>query len=55
MPLLRVTVPVGAGVPATATVTNRAWAVVMLDEAGVTVTVGVVLVTVSGDVPVALL
>jgi hypothetical protein len=44
-------------VPATATVTLRLCAVVMLLEAGVTVTVGVVVdaVTVTGAVPEALL
>jgi hypothetical protein len=48
-------VPVGDGEPPTATVTDRACVVVMLDEAGVTVTVGVVLFTVTvGDVPGAL-
>jgi len=38
------------------TVTDNAWTVVMLLEAGVTVTVGVALVTVTAEeVPVALL
>lgn len=61
MPLVRVTEPVGAGLPVpvmTATVTVRACAVVMLDEPGVTVTVGVIfagLVTATGVNPVALL
>ena len=36
------TVPVGEGVPLTVTVTESAWAVVMLAGEGVTVTVGVV-------------
>ena len=41
MPLVSTTEPVGVGVPATAIVTNNVWTVVMLNEAGVTVTVGV--------------
>jgi hypothetical protein len=42
---------VGVGLPLpplTATVTESAWAVVMLDEDGVTVTIGVDLVMVTG-------
>ena len=44
-PLLRITLPVGVGLPlppATATVTMSVCAVVMLVDAGVTVTVGVI-------------
>lgn len=41
-PLVRVTEPVGVGVPATVTVTESVCAVEMLKKAGVTVTVGVV-------------
>jgi hypothetical protein len=48
------TVPVGVGVPLTATVTVRAWVVRMEDDDGVTVTAGVTLVTVTlEEVPVA--
>ena len=60
-PPMSVTEPVGVGLPLpplTATVTVKACAVVMLDEDGVTDTVGVVTacVTVTArDVPVALL
>jgi hypothetical protein len=57
-PPLSVTKPVGVGVPLTATVTVNGCAVVMLDELGVTVIVGVVFarVTVTAEeVPVALL
>jgi hypothetical protein len=56
-----VTEPVGVGFPLpplTTTVTDRACVVVMLDEDGVTPTVGVTLagfVTVTGEDPVALL
>jgi hypothetical protein len=55
---VNVTVPVAAGAPLpplTATVTDNACVVVMLDEPEVTVTAGVALVTVIGDevVPVA--
>jgi hypothetical protein len=57
-PPVMVTLPVAAGVPVpplTPTVTESAWGVVMLDNEGVTVTVGVVLDTVTlHDVPVAL-
>jgi hypothetical protein len=56
LPLVSVTAPVGVGVPPTVTETESAWSVVMLDEAGITVTVGVVPVTVTGvDMPTALL
>ena len=47
MPLDKVTEPVGVGLlppPLTTTVTERDCAVVMLERAGVTVTVGVILV-----------
>jgi hypothetical protein len=56
VPLLSVTEPVGA--PLIVTVTNRDWAAVMLDDAGDTVTVGVVLLTddtVTDPAPDALL
>jgi hypothetical protein len=53
-----VTLPVEVGVPVpplTATVTETAWVVVMLDVEGVTVTAGVAFDTVTlEDVPVAL-
>jgi hypothetical protein len=49
VPLVSVTEPVGA--PLTVTATDRDWAAVMLDDAGVTVTVGVVF----GEVVVVLL
>jgi hypothetical protein len=60
-PPLSTTVPVGVGLPLpplTATVTARLCAVVMLDAAGVTVTVGIVFVgvfTVTAAAPDALL
>jgi hypothetical protein len=46
-PPVSVTVPVGAGLPLTATVAVNPCAVVMLGEDGVTVTAGVALFTVS--------
>lgn len=58
VPLLRTTEPVGVGVPLTATVTDKACVVVMLDADGATETEGVVLagvVTVTVADPVALL
>jgi hypothetical protein len=61
LPLLKVTEPVGVGLPLmplTPMVTVSDCAVVMLDEPGVTVTVGVVfdgVVTVTEFDPVALL
>jgi hypothetical protein len=55
-PPVTVTVPVGAGAPLpplTTTVTVNPWAVAMLEEDGVTVTMGVTSATVTaGDVPV---
>ena len=55
-PPVTVTVPDGASVPLTMTVTVNAWVVVMLEEDGVTVTEGVAFVTVTlADAPVALL
>ena len=45
MPLVRTTEPVGVGVPATSTVTDSAWVVLMLFEDGDTVTVGVIIPT----------
>ena len=55
-PPVKDTVPVGTGVPLTAIVTVSAWVVVMLEEEGVTVTVGAALATVTPDEePVALL
>jgi hypothetical protein len=61
VPLVRVTEPVGVGLllpPVTATITDNACVAVMLDEPGVTVTVGVIKagdVTVTVFDPVALL
>jgi hypothetical protein len=43
------TEPVGVGLPLTATVTDRDCAVVMPDDPGVTVTVGLVFVVVAVD------
>jgi hypothetical protein len=55
-PLDKVIVPVGVGVPLTATVTVNAWVVVMLVEDGLTSTLGVALTTVTlGEAPEALL
>jgi len=56
-PPVSVTEPVGVGLPAlqaTATVTDRAWFALMLDEPGVTVTVGVTRLTVTPAFPEAL-
>jgi hypothetical protein len=58
VPLVRVTEPVGVGVPPTVTVTDSACVVVMLAGDGVTVTGGAVVagpLTITVFVPVALL
>ena len=53
-PPVNVTIPVGVGVPLTATVTVSAWVVEMLEEDGVTVTVGAALATfTTAEAPVA--
>ena len=55
-PRVTVTIPVGTGVPPTATLTVSAWVVEILDEDGVPTTEGVTLATVTlADAPVALL
>lgn len=61
-PAVTATEPVGAGLPLpplTATVSVKGWAAVMLNDPGVTETVGVVFgwltVTAEGDVPMAAL
>ena len=57
VPLLKTTVPVAAGAPdppLRLTTTGNAWPTTMLCDAGVTLTVGVARLTVTGAVPEAL-